>query len=118
MKKKVFIITGSRAEYGLLKNLISKIKKNINIESKLIVTGSHLSSEFGNTYKEIIKDKNSIYKKIKIDLSSDTDSAITNAIGKTIINFSKVFEINVRGVFNTLQEAHSKLADNGIIINF
>ena len=51
-KKKICVVTGSRAEYGILKNLISKIKKSKKLNLKLLVTGMHLSSRHGLTYKE------------------------------------------------------------------
>ena len=54
--KKICIITGSRAEYGLLKNLILRLKKNKKFKIKLIVTGSHLSEKYGFTLREIKKD--------------------------------------------------------------
>ena len=54
--KKVCIVTGTRAEYGLLKPLIRRISEDVDLELQLIVTGMHLSPEFGLTYKEIIKD--------------------------------------------------------------
>ena len=92
MKKKILIITGSRAEYGLLKNLILKIKNDKRLESKLIVTGSHLSKEYGNTYKEILKDKINIFDKIRIDLNKNFEISISRCVGKAIIDFSTIFE--------------------------
>ena len=53
MKRKICIITGTRAEYGLMSNLMLKIKNDPNLELSIIATGSHLSHEFGLTYKEI-----------------------------------------------------------------
>ena len=54
---KICFITGSRADYGLLSNLMRFVKKDRKLNFQLIVTGSHLSKEHGYTYKEIIKDK-------------------------------------------------------------
>ena len=65
MKKKICIITGSRAEYGLMQNLINKFHKDKKVDLKIFVTGMHLSPEFGNTYKEILKDGFKIEKKNK-----------------------------------------------------
>ena len=56
MKKKICIVTGSRAEYGLLYWLLKEIEASQDFELQLIVTGMHLSAEFGLTYKEIEKD--------------------------------------------------------------
>ena len=66
MKKKICLVTGSRAEYGLLKNLIKNLKNDKNINLKIMVTGMHLSRDFGNTYKEIVKYGFKIEKKINI----------------------------------------------------
>ena len=53
MKKKICIITGSRAEYGLMQYLINKLHKDKKVDLKIFVTGMHLSPEFGNTYKNL-----------------------------------------------------------------
>ena len=66
MKKKICILTGSRAEYGLQKNIINLINSDKNLKLFLIVTGSHLSKEHGNTSLQIKNDKIKIYKSIKI----------------------------------------------------
>ncbi len=92
MKKKIYIITGSRAEYGLMQILIKKLNHDKNIDMKIFVTGMHLSTEFGNTYKEILKDGFKIEKKIKILSSSDTPTAISKSTGRGIIRFAKIFE--------------------------
>ena len=55
--KRICVITGSRAEFGLLKNLINELNKSKKIEIKLIVTGSHLSKQYGLTLDEIKKKK-------------------------------------------------------------
>ena len=55
--KKICVVTGTRAEYGLLKELISQINQDKELELQLIVTGMHLSPEFGFTYKEIEKNE-------------------------------------------------------------
>jgi len=65
MKKKIYVVTGSRADYGLMQNLINKFHKDKNIDLKIFATGMHLSPEFGNTYKEILNDGFKIEKKIK-----------------------------------------------------
>jgi UDP-hydrolysing UDP-N-acetyl-D-glucosamine 2-epimerase len=94
MKKKICVITGSRAEYGLLKNLISKFKNDKDIKLKIFVTGMHLSSAFGNTYKEIIKDGFVVDKKVKILSHSDTPKAVLKSTGLGIIKFASLFDAN------------------------
>jgi len=91
MKKKICIITGSRAEYGLMQNLINKFHKDKKIDLKIFVTGMHLSPEFGNTYKEILKDGFKIEKKIKILNRSDTPYAISKSTALGVAGFGKIF---------------------------
>jgi UDP-N-acetylglucosamine 2-epimerase len=68
MKKKICIITSSRADYGLLKNLILNIQNNNSLQLQLIVSGSHLSKEYGYSKKEIINDKVKIVPEIFVNL--------------------------------------------------
>ena len=90
-KRKICIVTGTRAEYGLLSLLMKLIKDDINLELSIIATGSHLSPEFGLTYKEIEDDGFKIDKKIEMVLSADTPSAITKSTGLGMIGFADVF---------------------------
>ena len=89
-KRKICIVTGSRAEYGLLYWLIKEVEADQDFELQLIVTGSHLSSEFGLTYKEIEKDFK-IEKKIDMHLSSDTSEGISKSMGIAQTSFSKAY---------------------------
>lgn len=90
-KKKICVISSSRAEYGLLKNLIFEIRKSKKLKLQHIVTGTHLSSRHGSTYQEIVNDNLQINKKIKILGNSDTSVAISNYLSKGIKDFSKTF---------------------------
>ena len=90
-KRKVCVVTGTRAEYGLLYWLMKDIEEDSELELQLIVTGMHLSPEFGLTYKEIEKDFK-IDKKIEILLSSDTSIGISKSMGLAQISFGEVFE--------------------------
>lgn len=94
MIKKVSVVTGTRAEYGLLKRLIKIIKEDKDLEIQLVATGMHLSSEFGLTYKEIESDGFIIDEKIEVILGSDTNEAISKSIGLAIISFSDYFKRN------------------------
>jgi GDP/UDP-N,N'-diacetylbacillosamine 2-epimerase (hydrolysing) len=89
--KKICIITGSRAEYGLLKPLLEKLKMNSCFELQIVVTGTHLSNEFGLTYKEIEQDGFTISEKIESTLSSDTPISISKSIGLVFISFAEVY---------------------------
>jgi GDP/UDP-N,N'-diacetylbacillosamine 2-epimerase (hydrolysing) len=88
---KVCIVTGTRAEYGLLFWTIKKLKSDIYFDVKLCVTGMHLSPEFGLTYKQIEEDGIVIDKKIEMLLSSDSVNGIAKSIGLGVIGFTDAF---------------------------
>ncbi len=89
--KKICVVTGTRAEYGLLYWLLKEIEADKELELQLIVTGMHLSPEFGLTYKEIEKEFK-IDKKVEMLLSSDTSIGISKSIGLAQISFCEAFE--------------------------
>ena len=89
--KKICVVTGTRAEYGLLYWLMKEIQLDKELELQLIVTGMHLSPEFGLTYKEIEKDFK-IDKKIEMLLSSDTAVGISKSMGLAQISFSEAYQ--------------------------
>ncbi|MDT0294073.1 UDP-N-acetylglucosamine 2-epimerase [Mesonia ostreae] len=90
--RKICVITGTRAEYGLLNCTMKAIEDAIDLELQIIVTGMHLSPEFGYTYKEIEKDGFVIDKKVEMLLSSDSTIGISKSMGLAMISFSEVFE--------------------------
>ena len=90
--KKICVITGSRSEYGLLRNLILGIKNSKKLKLQLIVTGSHLSNEFGSTVKNIIADKFKITKKIKILNKKDDLTKVEKSVAKGIEKISSTFK--------------------------
>ena len=92
--KKICVVTGTRAEYGLLKPLIKRIDEDASVELQLVVTGMHLSPEFGLTYKEIEEDGYEIADRNEMLLSSDTPNGITKSIGLAIIGFADIFTRN------------------------
>jgi len=85
---KVCIATGTRAEYGLLKPLIKKISAEDGFTLQLIVTGAHLSPEFGLTYRQIEADGYKIDAKVEMLLSSDTPEGITKSMGLGMIGYA------------------------------
>ncbi len=89
-KRKVCVVTGTRAEYGLLYWLMKGIEADDNLELQIVVTGMHLSPEFGLTYKEIEKDFK-IDKKIEMLLSSDTAIGISKSMGLAQISFAEAY---------------------------
>lgn len=92
MKRKICVITGSRAEYGLLFWIIKGIHEDPELELQLVVTGMHLSPEFGLTVGEIEKDGFPIAERVEMLLSSDTESAIAASMGLGMIGFAKAYE--------------------------
>ena len=90
--KRIGIMTGTRAEYGLLKSLMQEINKDNDLELYLIVSGMHLSPEFGMTYKEIEEDGFEINAKVEMLLSSDSPAGISKSIGLGVIGFADEFQ--------------------------
>ncbi len=88
----ICIVTGSRAEYGLLYWLIKEIQEDSDFELQIIGTGMHLSPEFGLTYRQIEDDGFKIDKKIEMLLSSDTPVGISKSMGLGIIGFAEAYE--------------------------
>lgn len=90
--KRIGIMTGTRAEYGLLKPLMQEINKDNDLELYLIVSGMHLSPEFGMTYQEIEEDGFQINAKVEMLLSSDSPAGISKSIGLGVIGFADEFQ--------------------------
>jgi len=91
-KRKICVFTGTRAEYGLLKPLMEKIREDKELELQIIASGMHLSPEFGLTYKEIEKDGFEINEKVEMLLSSDTDTGVSKSIGLGIISYTDALQ--------------------------
>lgn len=89
--KKICVVTGTRAEYGLLRSLIKKINNDTDIKLQLVVAGMHLSPEFGLTYQEIEQDGFVITERNEMLLSSDTPNGITKSVGLGTIGFADIF---------------------------
>ena len=90
--RKICVVTGSRAEYGLLSGLIHAIQDDPELELQIIATNMHLSPEFGLTYKEIESDGFSISKKVVMLLSSDPANATAKSVGLGFIGFADAYE--------------------------
>ena len=91
MTKKIAVFTGTRAEYGLLYWLLKDIQTDSELTLQLLVSGMHLSSEFGETYKQIEQDGFTIDEKIEILLSSDTAVGTAKSMGLGVLGFSDAF---------------------------
>jgi UDP-hydrolysing UDP-N-acetyl-D-glucosamine 2-epimerase len=91
-KRKICIVTGTRAEYGLLFWLMKEIQADPELELQLIATGMHLAPEFGLTYKVIEDDGFVIDAKVEMLLASDTTVGITKSIGLGVIGFADALD--------------------------
>ena len=85
MSRKICVVTGGRAEYGLLRGVMEGIRQTPGLELQVIATGMHLSPEFGLTYREIEKDGFRIDREVEMLLSSDSPTALTKSIGLGLI---------------------------------
>src|SRR2546423_11723484 len=86
------VVTGSRAEYGLLAPLLKLIREDKECKLQIVVTGMHLSPAFGSTWLEIEKDGFRIDKKVEMLLPEDTDVAIAKSTGQGMIALAEAFE--------------------------
>ena len=85
---KICVFTGARAEYGLLKPVLDEIRNDTHFELQLLVTGMHLSTEFGLTYQIIEADGYAINEKVEMIISADTPTAICKSMGLGLIGIS------------------------------
>jgi len=92
MKRKICVVTGSRAEYGLLRWVMEGVQQAPDLELQIIATGMHLSPEFGLTYQEIEKDGFCINRKVEILLSSDTPVGLAKSMGLGLIGFGDALQ--------------------------
>ena len=91
-KKKICIITSSRAEYGILSKLIIKLKYSKKFTTKLLVAGTHLSSKYGNTFENIKDDGIKIDYKIKIKLNKNDKFSIIKDMSSYLNKFADAFK--------------------------
>lgn len=91
-KRKICIVTGTRAEYGILSSLMKSLKDDSRVELQIIATNMHLSPEFGLTYKEIEADGFEIDRKVEMLLSSDTHVGTVKSMGLASIGFADAYE--------------------------
>ena len=88
MTRKICVITGTRAEYGLMRWVMQGFKDDPELTLQIIATGMHLSPEFGLTYREIEKDGFQIDRKVEMLSSSDTPVGIAKSMGLGLIGFA------------------------------
>ena len=110
MKKKVAIFSGTRAEYGLLYWLMKDIQSDKSLELQIIVSGMHLSPEFGETYKHIEKDGFIIDEKIEMLLSANSPTGTAKSIGIGVLGFADAFNRLLPDVLVVLGDRFEALA--------
>ena len=86
--RRICVVTGSRAEYGLLSGLMKEVRSDPDLTLQIVATGMHLSPKFGLTYRAIEEDGFVIDRKVGIPLSDDSDVGITKALGTGVIGFA------------------------------
>lgn len=91
MRRKICVVTGTRAEFGLLRGLMREIQVMEELELQVIATGMHLSPEFGLTYGEIEQAGFDIDVKLEMLVSADTASAVTKSMGLGLIGFADAY---------------------------
>ena len=110
MNKIISVLTATRAEYGLLRPIIDRLKGVEEFDVRIVVTGAHLSQEFGLTYREIEEDGFAIDEKIEILLSSDTPASISKSMGLALISFADYFKKRNPDLLIVLGDRYETLA--------
>jgi len=110
MTRKIAVVTGTRAEYGILYWLLKELQDRPSLELQLLATGAHLSPEFGLTYQQIEEDGFPIAEKLEILLSADSETAISSSIGLGVISFAKAFERLTPDIVVLLGDRYETLA--------
>ncbi|ARN85061.1 UDP-N-acetylglucosamine 2-epimerase [Candidatus Nucleicultrix amoebiphila] len=89
-KKKICVFTAARSDYFLLRPLLKSIKENPKLHLQIVVSGMHLSKEFGDTWEIIKSDGFEITEKVPMILSTDTPNATVASMGLGMIQFSEI----------------------------
>lgn len=109
-KKRIAVLTATRAEYGILRPLIERIYADRDLELSLLVTGAHLSAEFGNTYQEILDDGFPIAVKIPILETGDSAAAVSKTMANALGAFGAYFEENRADMLVVLGDRYETIA--------
>lgn len=92
MSRKVCVVTGTRAEFGLLRWLMQEIQSQPELALQVIATGMHLSPEFGSTWHEIEDAGFAIDARVEMLLSADSNTAVTKSMGLGVIGFADAYD--------------------------
>ena len=90
--KKVCVVTGSRADYGLLRWVMQGMKESDSLRLQIVATGSHLSVDFGNTFREIVIDGFEIDCRVNLDLNDDSAVGVSKSMAQAIQGVAGAFE--------------------------
>jgi GDP/UDP-N,N'-diacetylbacillosamine 2-epimerase (hydrolysing) len=107
---KIFLVTSTRADFGLLKNLIYEFKKSNYFDLKIIATGTHFSKKHGFSFSEIENNKVEIYKKILIRNNISSPKLILNDMALLSKNISSLIKKNKPDLFIVLGDRYETLA--------
>ncbi len=91
-RRRIAVVTGSRADYGLLRPVLGGIAGHPNLELQLLVTGSHLSERHGRTIEAILADSLHPAAQIDLALSADSAHAVSQAMGRGVTGFADALE--------------------------
>jgi len=93
LKRNICVVTGSRAEYGLLSMVMQALKNETAFTLQIVATGTHLAPQFGLTWREIEADGFTIDARVDMQLTSDTTAGITRSLGLAVMGFAEAFDL-------------------------
>ena len=117
MKRKILIVSTSRADFDLLQPIISKLKSNRKIESKLMVSGSHFDKKFGYTYKNILSSGLNIDFKFKMDRKNLSKKHLIKSLSDYMQKLSFYIQRNYFDIILILGDRYETLV-TAFIANF
>lgn len=91
-RRKICVVTATRAEYGLLTSLLGELRANTSVELQLVVTGAHLSERFGLTVRDIERDGLPIAARVPVPLDDDTPVGVTEVLAATTAGLGRTFQ--------------------------
>lgn len=92
--KKIAFVTGSRADYGIMRRFLNLLNKDVDIDLKLLVTGALLSETYGRQVDLIYKDGFEVAKEIYVDLDSTSNRMVLHTMAETMDKFAEYFDQN------------------------
>ena len=110
MSKRICVVTGSRAEYGILYWLIRELSEDPDVSLQLVATGMHLMPEFGSTFRVIEADGFTIDRKVEMMVSSDTSVGMAKSVGLGVLSFADAFDSLAPDVVVVLGDRFEMLA--------